>query len=145
MINLSKKEIDKALLMKYISEDLKMKKENLKKKKEKEKEEEEKDDNDYIKTKLTTNLKGTFITNKIGKLSELEENPLLLRGSNITSEISRNGNNLTLRKPKLSLNIGRNNIIKKNNNNTNRALEALKRRRKLSSQKRTLLLSVIQI
>jgi hypothetical protein len=144
MISLSKKEIDKALLIKYISEDLKMKRENLKKKKEEEKEE-EKDDNDYIKTKLTTNLKGTFITNKIGKLSELEENPLLLRGSNITSEISRNGNNLTLRKPKLSLNIGRNNIIKKNNNNTNRALEALKRRRKLSSQKRTLLLSVIQI
>ena len=134
MISLSKKEIDKALLIKYISEDLKMKRENLKKKKEEEKEE-EKDDNDYIKTKLTTNLKGNFISNKIGKLTEFEENPLLLRGSNITGVISRNGNNLTLRKPKLSLNIGRNNMIKKNNN-TNRAMEALKRRRKVISEKR---------
>ena len=110
-----------------------MKRENLKKKKEEEKEE-EKDDNDYIKTKLTTNLKGNFISNKIGKLTEFEENPLLLRGSNITGVISRNGNNLTLRKPKLSLNIGRNNMIKKNNN-TNRAMEALKRRRKVISEK----------
>ena len=65
MINLSKKEIDKALLNKYISEDLNMRKENIKVKKEEEKKE-EKNDNNYIKPKLTTNLKGNFVANKIG-------------------------------------------------------------------------------